>query len=57
MVMVSSMEVFCGLPPGGHPSPPYIGRRTRSVERSPSWLQQGNLTLVNYNTKSLSELP
>jgi hypothetical protein len=57
MVMVSSMEVFCSLPPGGHPSPPYIGRRTRSEERSPSWLQQGNLTLVNYNTESLSELP
>jgi hypothetical protein len=32
--------------PGGHPCPPYIGRRTRSVDRSPGRLQQGNLSLV-----------
>jgi hypothetical protein len=34
------------LSPGGRPCPPYIGRRTRSVDRSPGWLQQGNLSLV-----------
>jgi hypothetical protein len=32
--------------PGGRPCPPYIGRQTRSVDRSPGRLQQGNLFLV-----------
>jgi hypothetical protein len=44
------MEVVCGLygdlSLGGHPCPPYIGRRTRSVDQSPGQLQQGNLSLV-----------
>jgi hypothetical protein len=32
--------------PRGRPCPPYIGRRTRSVDQSPGRLQQGNLSLV-----------
>jgi hypothetical protein len=45
MVAVS-MEVVCRLSPGGCPFSPYIGRWTRSVDRSPGRLQQGNLSLV-----------
>jgi hypothetical protein len=41
-----SMWKWSALPPGGRPCPPYIGRRTRSVDRSPGRLQQGNLSLV-----------
>jgi hypothetical protein len=40
------VEVVYGLSPGGRPCPPYIGRRTRSVDQSPSQLQHGNLSLV-----------
>jgi hypothetical protein len=36
--------------PGGRPCPPYIGRRTRSVDWSPGRLQQGNLSLVDYKS-------
>jgi hypothetical protein len=32
--------------PEGRPCPSYIGRQTRSVDRSPGRLQQGNLSLV-----------
>jgi hypothetical protein len=42
------------LCPRGHPCPPYIGGRTRSVGRSPRRVQQGNLSLVNYNMEDLS---
>jgi hypothetical protein len=35
---------------GGCPCPPYIGRRTRSVDRNSGRLQQGNLSLVDYNS-------
>jgi hypothetical protein len=42
----AEVVVVCGLSPGGHPCPPYIGRRTRSLDRSPGRLQQGNLSLV-----------
>jgi hypothetical protein len=48
---VDGLLVSCdGLSPGGRPCPPYIGRRTRSVDRSPNRLQQGNLSLVDYNS-------
>jgi hypothetical protein len=39
------VEVVCSAP-GGRPCPPYLGRRTRSVDRSPGRLQQGNVSLV-----------
>jgi hypothetical protein len=51
------LSMVCGLSLGGRPCPPYIGRRTRSVDWSPRQLQQGNLSLVSYNMESLSELP
>jgi hypothetical protein len=58
VVEVDVLLVACvGLSLGGRPCPPYIGRRTRSVDRSPGRLQQGNLSLVNYNIEGLSELP
>jgi hypothetical protein len=55
-MVVVSMEVVRGFSRGGRPCPPYIGRQTRSVDRSPGPLQQGNLSLVSYNMESLSEL-
>jgi hypothetical protein len=45
------------LYPSGRPCPPYIGGRTRSMDRSPGRLQQRNLSLVNYNMEYLSEPP
>jgi hypothetical protein len=42
----ADVEVVCGLSPGGHPCPPYIGRWTRLVDRSLGRLQQGNISLV-----------
>jgi hypothetical protein len=56
-MIVASMEVVCGLSLGGRPCPPFIGRRTRSVDQSPGRLQHGNLSLVSYNMEILSELP
>jgi hypothetical protein len=44
---------WSGLPPGGRPCPPYIGRTTRSVDRSPGRLQQGNLSLVCLHHRKL----
>jgi hypothetical protein len=41
-----SVGCMCWPIPGGRPCPPYIGRRTRSMDRSPGRLQQGNLSLV-----------
>jgi hypothetical protein len=44
-----NLSMACWLSLGGHPCPPYIGRRTRLVDRSPNRLQQENLSLVDYN--------
>jgi hypothetical protein len=56
-MVVVSMEVVYRLSLGGRPCPPYIGQRTRSVDRSPGRLQKGNLSLVSYNMEGFSELP
>jgi hypothetical protein len=41
-----SAGCMCWPVPGGRLCPPYIGRQTRSVDRSPGQLQQGNLSIV-----------
>jgi hypothetical protein len=50
------LSMDCWLSPGGRPCPPYIGQRTRSVDRSPNRLQRGNLSLVDYNFCHISSI-
>jgi hypothetical protein len=38
--------MVCWLSPGGRPCPPYIGRRTRSVDWCLGRFQHGNISLV-----------
>jgi hypothetical protein len=60
-LIVAKVEVeveITGRCPWERPCLPYIGRRIRSVDRSPGRLQHGNLSLVGYNIHgSLSEPP